>query len=884
MSEPPGAAGPGPADTLLARLRRRNRWPLSAYLALVVVLCLVFSVAGVLYLRETSQAFERGEALAAARFGANNAAAGIDETLKVVNQTVAAVAAAPAARDVYAHPERCSLSFGGSGGLTNGHVDLFMTDGSILCSSKATLAGSHAYAAMPWARAGLSAAQFLAPILDPTTGLHTVVSTSPISGLGFAAAFVSLENLGTDLFQTYGGEDGLEFLVLNPRDGSILSRSINPSKWIGRSAASTPFGSPGSPDARPDVQGTPRFYGLATVRSTGWMVYAGGTQSAALASSDQLFQQQLVLVVAGIGVLLLGVMVVYRGIARPIRELGIAVRAAAASPGSVIARPPSRVRGPTEVTGLGRDFDRVMAAVSGELQLRLATEESLRQSERNYRTIFETNPEAMWVYELGSLRFLDVNLAAIQLYGYSREEFLSMTMRQFWRPQDVPEMLERAASGRLFDRSGPWLHLTKDGVSIQVEVNSHPIFFGGREARAVMADDITARAVADQRLRQSQRLESLGQLAGGVAHDFNNLLSVILNYLTFVKEAVVALPAATTPGAQAISDDLDQAERAALRAAELTQQLLAFGRREVVRPESIVVNDRVGQFEQLLSRTLGADVNLVTNLRGGAWPVMMDPGQFEQVLLNLALNARDAMKTGGRLLIETDDVEISEYVGASPGLQPGRYVRLRVSDNGAGMSPEVVDRAFEPFFTTKPRGEGTGLGLATVHGIVAQAGGAVHLYSEPGLGTSVSVLIPATDQVAAAPAPPAQPAGPAGAHTILVVEDEASLRDVTQRILERRGYKVLAAADGETAVQLANDHPGPIDLLLTDVIMPGMPGRDVAKNVTQVRPGIGVIFVSGYAQPILTSEGRLDDGVTLLEKPFSETALIGKVMDLLGDG
>src|SRR5665213_1752491 len=373
-------------------------------------------------------------------------------------------------------------------------------------------------------------------------------------------------------------------------------------------------------------------------------------------------------------------------------------------------------------------------------------------------------------------------------------------------------------------------------------------------------------------LHQSQRMESLGQLAGGVAHDFNNLLAVITNYASFVSEEL--------DDKEAAQNDLGQIRVAAERAAELTRQLLAFAGRKVLQPVIFDLNQVIVAVEQLLRRTIGEHVELVISLSTDPSFVEADPGQLEQVLVNLAVNARDAMPDGGLLTIDTENSEIDEaYTEANPGLAPGRYVRLRVSDTGSGMERAVLDHVFEPFFTTKPRGEGTGLGLPTVFGIVAQAGGEIQLFSEPGIGTTCRVLLPTTDRTPTIGRSLTEPRDLHGTETVLVVEDEDALREVARRILSRNGYVVLTSANGPEAIALVERHTGVIDLLLTDVIMPQMLGKEVAARIQEFRPGLPVLYMSGYARPVLGP--TLDEEIALLEKPFSEQLLLIKVRDVL---
>jgi signal transduction histidine kinase/CheY-like chemotaxis protein len=382
---------------------------------------------------------------------------------------------------------------------------------------------------------------------------------------------------------------------------------------------------------------------------------------------------------------------------------------------------------------------------------------------------------------------------------------------------------------------------------------------------------------------QAQRLESLGQLAGGVAHDFNNLLAVILNYVTFVSEEVAA--AAGQDSArhlEAASADLAQIKKAAERAAGLTHQLLVFARRDVVRPQVLNLDSVIIAVEELLRRTIGEHVELVTSLAGDLWPVLADPGQLEQVLVNLAVNARDAMPAGGTLTIETSNITVDdETIAGGSKARRGRNVRLRVSDTGSGMSADVAQHVFEPFFTTKQDGAGTGLGLATVYGILTQADGNIRIYSEPGAGTTFTITLPVT---AEATVPVAEPTpyhrAPKG-ETVLVVEDEAALREVTRRIFARNGYHVITAANGPAALDLAGRHQGEIHLLVTDVVMPHMLGKEVAEKMRVIKPEIEVLFMSGYARPVLASQGRLDSGVALVEKPFSEADLLDQAGQVL---
>ena len=505
-------------------------------------------------------------------------------------------------------------------------------------------------------------------------------------------------------------------------------------------------------------------------------------------------------------------------------------------------------------------------------------EEALKLSERNSRVLFESSPLPMWVFDQETLEFLAVNDSAIAHYGYSRDEFLSMKISDIRSEDHVDRLLDEVdgirADGPGIRRSGEWVHRLKDGRSIDVDIVSHSLEFAGRRASLVVSQDITERKRVEaekenleSQLRQSQKLEAVGQLAGGVAHDFNNLLAVILNYAQFVREDLP--PESEAPA------DVTQVLSAADKAARLVKQLLAFSRREIIKRDVLDLNEVVADIHKMLMRTTKESINLVVDLGEDLWAAEADRGQIEQILLNLAVNADAAMPNGGTLQIRTANRAVTPEAAAQKAeLQAGDYVCLSVSDDGAGMPPEVVARVFEPFFTTKGVGEGTGLGLSTVYGIVKQSSGYIYVYSEEGRGTTFNIYLPATNAV---PRPEHRPVvdlgEQQGTERILVVEDEEGVRSITERILAGAGYDVITAPSPADALEMMNQGEG-IDLLLTDVIMPGMSGRDLARRLQSSRPQLKTIFMSGYTDEIIARQGVLDDGVTFLQKPFSAQELL----------
>ena len=507
---------------------------------------------------------------------------------------------------------------------------------------------------------------------------------------------------------------------------------------------------------------------------------------------------------------------------------------------------------------------------------RARADEQLRRSETRYRLLFESNPEAMFVYDPGTLRFLAVNEAAVARYGWTREEFLRMTLPDVRPPSEIPR-LEAALAAQ--DRGAATVsdtkHRKKDGSLIDVEVLSDWIEFEGRRARLVLAKDVTERLRLEEQLRQSQKMEAIGQLAGGIAHDFNNLLAAILGFCGLLERQV---------GANAqMRGDVAEIRHAAGRAAELTRKLLAFGRRQMLAPRVLDLNGLVADLDKMLRRVIGEHIELVTQLDPELAPVKADLGQLEQVILNLVVNARDAMPQGGRVSIQTANTDLDlAYADTHAPVVPGRYVLLAVSDTGTGMHPEAKAHLFEPFFTTKEVGKGTGLGLATVYGIVKQSGGYIWVYSESGSGTSVKIYLPRSDQpVQPVPRPPVLAGLPTGTETVLVVEDAEAIRSLARKVLTAQGYTVLEAGDGVEALQIAERHTGMLHLVLTDVVMPGMSGRELAQRLAPLRPQLKLLYMSGYTGDAVVHRGVLEDGLPFLAKPFTPEDLASKVRDVL---
>ena len=475
------------------------------------------------------------------------------------------------------------------------------------------------------------------------------------------------------------------------------------------------------------------------------------------------------------------------------------------------------------------------------------------------------------------------NEGARKMYGYEASEVIGRSLSILLPPgrfDELPQILSRLKQGEHISHYET-TRLTKDGNEISVSLAISPITgpSGDLVGASTIARDISERKSLEAQLRQAQKMEALGRLAGGVAHDFNNLLTVILGYCDF---AIASPEAMHGP----LIEYLTQIRAAGSRAATLTKQLLVLSRRQVLQPTVIDLNDLVLDVEKMLRRLIGEDIRLASNLDPNLGRIHADPGQIEQVVMNLAINARDAMPEGGNLTIDTANVYLDElYSAKHPEVQPGHYVLLAVSDTGTGMDDQTRARVFEPFFTTKERGKGTGLGLSIVFGIVKQSGGHIWVYSEPGAGTTFKVYLPLTEQ----PFEPAQtPLRAAqtlrGSETVLVVEDEEGVRAMVTRILRMNGYSVLEAPDGAKAIQDYSRDPRQIDLAITDMVMPNSSGRELARRLTLTHPAMRILFMSGYTDTAVTQRGILEPGAAFIQKPFTAQDLLRKVREVLDTG
>ncbi len=633
--------------------------------------------------------------------------------------------------------------------------------------------------------------------------------------------------------------------------------------WSDQSAVTSP------PPVAAESLGTMRIYDRperghqlavgASVPGAPWMVVTEFPLATILAPASSFLRRAVLgmalLLVAGT---LIGARATRR-ITSPLRHLTTAADRMAAGGHAVRVD----VQGADELGRLGAAFNEMAQRVDVEILAR-------ETAEAQWRLLFRANPFPMWVFDETTLRFLAVNDAAVARYGWSQEEFLAMTIAEIRPSEDVARLVDAiVVRDAMAATVGEWQHCDRAGEVFMVEVTSTAVEFDAAAARLVMVHDVSARRALEQQLRQAQKMEAVGRLAGGVAHDFNNSLAVI--------SACAELTVADLRSAGQTTEHLDEILRATGQARALTRQLLTFSRQQVTRPEVLDPTPVVEAVVRMVSRLVEEDVRIIARLEEHLGRVRIDPVQLEQVMLNLVVNARDAITTQGAITVATTVRDVDAAVASGQGLPgPGPYVVLSVSDNGTGIPPEILPRLFEPFFTTKPVGEGTGLGLATAYGIVSAAGGGITVYSEVGVGSTFRVYLPLIlDASAPRATPPHSTPLPrsAGGEVVLLVEDDVAVRTVTAAVLERLGYVVLAAEAPDAALALVADPDTVVHLVLSDVVMPGMSGPALVQRLRAARPELRTILMSGYAGDAVASRGVEASGLPFLEKPFTLAAL-----------
>jgi PAS domain S-box-containing protein len=513
-------------------------------------------------------------------------------------------------------------------------------------------------------------------------------------------------------------------------------------------------------------------------------------------------------------------------------------------------------------------------------ELHRRTNEQLGESRSRLASIIDSSEDAILSKDLNGM-ITSWNKGAERIYGYSPEEVVGKhiaLLTPLDRPDEISEILQKIARGESTEHYES-VRVTKDGRHLSMSISVSPLRNAAGEivGASAIARDITTQKRTEGQLRQSQKMEAIGRLAGGVAHDFNNILGIINACSEFLRDRI---DPASEPSVY-----VENIKKAIERGRSLTKQMMAFSRTSAVQPRILDLNERLREISKLLRPLLGEDIEILIVPRSATAVVEMDPGQLDQIVVNLAVNARDAMPRGGKFILETGTVRFDEgFAEQQQEMAAGKYVLLTLSDTGSGMDEATVSRIFEPFFTTKEAGKGTGLGLATVYGIVKQSGGHILVYSEPGQGTTFKIYLPSAEhKIGIASRPEAETASlkRKGA-TILLVEDDEIMRSLTRKLLEENGYTVVEADDGKSALEWVESHPEPIDLLLTDVVMRRMSGPELVERLEASRPNLKVVYMSGYTGELMANREVLKAGVTLLEKPFSRTALLNTIHTTMG--
>jgi PAS domain S-box-containing protein len=780
-----------------------------------VLLLAVAAVAGVA-VRTIDEQDARQSARADTSFAARAAAAQIAAGLLLLQQSAAHLASNPQAAAILGSPAgACALTFAGATPFSAGHLDIIKPDGSVRCSSRAIADGA-VYGSAEWLPAAIVGPLTAAPYLDPATGSLSAVVAAPVAGgTGAVVAIVELAPVGPNLAATLGGPRQLEFLVTTSNDKTVLARSLQPSHWVGKPLAGTAFAGSAGQAERPDVDGRTRLYDRSPVASTPWLVYAGADEGPALAAADLLSNRLLAIVLGGLGVMLVVIFVVYRRIVDPIRQLSLVIRGS--TPGGEVTA--FDRMGATEVTGLAEDFGKLMATMKRELVERLNSEQEAVVSERNYRMLFEGHPQPMWLYDVDTLSFLEVNDSACEQYGYSRDEFLTMRITDIRPPQDVPKFLElQAAAKPISDRTGPWRHLLKDGSIIQVLITSHAVPFGHHRARFVLAEDLTEIQRLELELAESHisavHTAELGhakdEMVTIVSHELRTPLASIVGFaeLLATRDVTAAqrqdyLTVMLQEGRRLtalVNDFLD------LRSLEGGYLSMRFAPADI----KALITRAVDLFSDPGGRPI--DIRVPDDLP----LVRVDGDSMFRVVTNLLSNARKYSPLGGPIV-----------VGAAVA---GGMVEVYVQDKGLGIPTEALSQLFAKFFRVESSDRlaigGTGLGLAICKNIVESHGGKIVARSDGlGKGAVFSFTVPVVREQAQS-------------GDVLVAEDDSGFATLLEAELEARGLTAIWAADAETAGRLVTK----VRAVVLDLMLPGLSGEAFLQHLRATR-GIGIPVV-----------------------------------------
>jgi PAS domain S-box-containing protein len=798
---------------------RRHGWSVRRYVVLFMVVLVAVAAVAAVAVRTMGQQDARQSATADASFAAHVAAAEIAGDLLLLQQTATKLAANPQVAALLGAPNgSCTLAFAGASPFSVGHLDIIKSDGSVKCSSGA-IGTSAVYGAATWLPAALLNPVTTAPFLDPATGEISAVVAAPVAGgAAVVAAIVEFAPLGPNLAATLGGPRQLEFLVTTNNDKTVLARSLQPSRWVGKPLAGTAFASAAGQVERPDLEGRTRLYASSAVGSTSWLVYSGADEGAALAAGDSSSNRSLAIILAGTGIMLIVIFVVYRRIVDPIRQLSLVIR------GSTLGGAVDTIdrMGASEVTGLADDFAKLMATVKRELVDRLNSEQEAVVSERNYRTLFEGHPQPMWLYDTDTLAFLEVNDSASERYGYTREEFLAMTICDIQQPSDIPKFLElHAMPMPICDRTGPWQHLMKDGSTIQVLITSHPVIFGDHHARFVLAEDLTETRRLELELVESHaRAEHSAELGRAkdemvavVSHELRTPLASIVGFAELLATREVT--------AAQRKDYLAVMLQEGRRLTALVNDFLDLRRLEgghlSMRFAPADIKALITRAVELFTEPGGTPIEM--RLQADLPLVRADGDAMFRVIANLLSNARKYSPLGGTIIVGAAVVD--------------DMVEFYVRDKGLGIPAEALTQLFGKFFRVESADHGsiggTGLGLAICKNIVESHGGKIGARSEGlGKGSLFYFTVPMVREQAQT-------------GDVLIVEDDSGFANLVEAELEARGLSSIWAADAETAGRLVSKARA----VVLDLLLPGLSGEAFLHHLRATRgAGIPVVVVT----------------------------------------
>jgi PAS domain S-box-containing protein len=797
---------------------RRPGWSLRNYIALFMAVLLGVAGLAAFAVRSMAETDARQSASADASFASQRAAQQLQAGFDQIAAVSVPLASDPSMAIVFADASKCHFGYAPIGAFATGHIDLVRLDGSVVCSSrKSPDTTSPIYEGQAWLVA--PQAVVVAPIRDPVTGNQVVVVSYPVPGQGALAWFLDLSPIGPKLASEFGsGVHQLEFLVTSGDGRTVVSRSIDPARWIGRNVSG--FASGSAPANQPDLNGTQRIYGRSTFDPAGWRVYVGADEAAALLAADQLSNRSLAIIVGGVGVMLVVTFVVYRRIAEPVRRLSLVIRGSMS--GDAVKAVGSS--GAAEVTNLAWDFDRLMASLKRELADRLSSEQKALLSERNYRQLFDGHPQPMWLYDVNTLAFLEVNGAAVDRYGYSRDEFLAMTIKDIRPPQDLPKFLELTANPQPeFDKTGPWRHLLKDGSTVQVLITSHATTFAGHEARFVLAEDLTESQQLELELHQSQaRAEANAELNRAkdemmsmVSHEMRTPLASIVGFT----ELLVTRETTPKKRAEYLAVMLQEGRR-------LTALINDFLDLRRIESGHLKMRYAPGDINALIKRAVAlirhpAGISIETRLADDMPLVRIDGDSIFRVLANLLSNARKYSHVGGTIVVGAGVV--------------ADMVEVYVQDHGLGIPGDALPKVFGRFYRVENPDrigiKGTGLGLSICKNIVEAHGGTIGVSSD-GLGKGARFHFTV---------PLAHEATQTG--DVLVVEDDSGFAHLLEAELTASGLSSIWAADAETAERLMLKKKA--RAIVLDLLLPGLSGEDFLRRLRATHgPGIPVVVVT----------------------------------------